>query len=243
MVIDYNALLQECTNGVHPQIMHGIIRQESSFNPYAIGVVNGRLSRQPTTHSEAIATVKMLQRNGMNYSMGLAQVNKQHMGRFGFTAENIFEPCANVKAGATIFNQCHIAAKQRFGNTPHAIGAALSCYYSGNFTTGFKRYGTDKAPYVDSVRANMLTYNNRPAKIGTPALQRAAMTTIRVNQLTPKAQTVAVAVNETVSPPAQNNVVAMTEKQQPTFLISGGMQKTERTDISQNQHLNSSLLF
>ncbi len=29
--------------------------------------------------------------------MGLAQVNKQHMSRFGFTAESIFEPCANVR--------------------------------------------------------------------------------------------------------------------------------------------------
>jgi lytic transglycosylase catalytic len=232
MVIDYNALLQQCTNGVHPQIMHGIIKQESSFNPYAVGVVNGRLSRQPTTKAEAVAVVKTLRSKGMNYSMGLAQVNKQHMSRFGFTAENIFEPCANVKAGAQIFNQCHIAAKQRFGNTAHAIGAALSCYYSGNFTTGFKRYGNDKAPYVESIRAQMLTYANRPRQIGTPQLQRAVM---RITvQTQPKLQTVALTTgNEAVA--VQPEVV-----REKSFLIGG---QTQTVSNQQSTKINSTLLF
>jgi hypothetical protein len=228
MIIDYNALLQQCANGVHPQIMHGIIRQESSFNPYAIGVVNGRLSRQPTTRAEAVAAVRALQSKGMNYSMGLAQVNKQHMSRFGFTAESIFDACANVKAGATIFNQCHVAAKQRFGNTAHAIGAALSCYYSGNFTTGFKRYGNDKAPYVDSVRAQMRTYNNRPSQIGTPKLQHAAMT-IKVQ---PQAKLQTVALTEPVQP----------EATRAKSILVGGLTQPEAAN-NLPQKTNSNLLF
>lgn len=228
MVIDYNQLLQQCTGSVHPQIMHGIIRQESSFNPYAIGVVNGSLSRQPTTKDEAVRAVKTLQAKGMNYSMGLAQVNKQHMRRFGFTAESIFEPCANVKAGAAIFNQCHTAAKAKFGNTPHAIGAALSCYYSGNFTTGFKRYGRDKAPYVDSVRNQMWTYNNRPAQIGTPQLQRAAMT-IRIQTTQPQPVRVA-AVQES------EHIAA--EVRETPFVLTGG---SSSADLPQKP--NSNLIF
>lgn len=189
VIIDYNALLQKCTNGAHPQIMHGIIKQESSFNPYAIGVVNGKLNRQPTSKAEAIVAVKKLQSMNMNFSMGLAQVNKIHMESFGFTAENIFEPCENVKAGATIFNTCYVSAKKKFGDTSHAIDAALSCYYSGNFTTGFKRWGNDKTPYVDSVRAQMKTYAQRPAKIGTPKLQRVAIG-IKIQQLQAQKQVV-----------------------------------------------------
>ncbi len=166
MVIDYDHLLQQCTNGVHPVIMHGIISQESSFNPFAIGVVNGSLSRQPRTFSEGVAAIRSLQARGMNFSVGLAQVNKQHFRRFNFTAETIFEPCANVKAGAMIYKECYAAAERHFGKTQHAIGAALSCYYSGNFQTGFKRYGNDKLPYVTAVSQRMMTYNNRPSKIG-----------------------------------------------------------------------------
>ena len=166
MVVDYNHLLQQCSNGVHPVIMHGIISHESSFNPYAIGVVGGRLARQPASKAEAVGVFHALQSRGMNFSVGLAQVNKQHFRRFGFTAETAFEPCANVKAGALIFRACHDEAKRRFGKTTYAIEAALSCYYSGNFTTGFKRYGNDKKPYVTAVTDRMLTYNNRPSTIG-----------------------------------------------------------------------------
>lgn len=228
MVIDYNALLQQCTNGVHPQIMHGIIRQESSFNPYAIGVVKGRLSRQPVTKAEAVAAVKSLQSKGMNYSMGLAQVNKMHMSRFGLTAESIFEPCANVRAGAKIFNECHISAKRQFDNTAHAIGAALSCYYSGNFTTGFRRWGNDKAPYVDSVRAQMRTYAQRPAQIGTPQLQRAAMAARKLTVL----QT---AANEVVTPESI--------QEQPFLMI--GEQSRLKSNANDNvpPKQNSTLLF
>lgn len=165
-VVDYNQLLQQCTNGVHPVVMHGIISQESSFNPFAIGVVDGRLSYQPKTHAQAVAAVKALAAAKKNYSMGLAQVNKQHMKRFGFTPETIFEPCANVKAGAVIFQECHNWAKSKIGNSPKTYGMALSCYYSGNFSTGFKRYGNDKLPYVTAVAQRMKTYDNRPKTIG-----------------------------------------------------------------------------
>ena len=242
MVIDYNALLQQCTNGVHPQIMHGIIRQESSFNPYAIGVVGSPLKQQPITKAQAVATVKDLQRAGKNYSMGLAQVNKQHMSRFGFTAESIFEPCANVKAGAWVLNQCHIAAKQRFGNTAHAIGAALSCYYSGNFTTGFKRYGKDKAPYVDSVRAQMKTYDNRPAQIGTPQLQKVAMGGVKV-QTGPNFRVVVLPTgnkNVATQPAAPQPVVQPEVVQEKSFLIGGQTQTAVNTQPTKP---NSTLLF
>lgn len=166
MVVDYNQLLQQCTNGVHPVIMHGIISQESSFNPFAIGVVKGSLPRQPRTKAEGIAAIQALKAKGMNFSVGLAQVNKQHFRRFGFTAETIFEPCANVRAGAIIYKDCYASAVSRFGKNQHAIGAALSCYYSGNFQTGFRRWGNDKLPYVTAVSNRMMTYNNRPSKIG-----------------------------------------------------------------------------
>nr|EQB59650.1 VirB1 protein [Kingella kingae KKC2005004457] len=199
-VVDYNQLLQQCTNGVHPVVMHGIISQESSFNPFAIGVVNGRLSHQPKTHAQAVAAVKALSAAKKNYSMGLAQVNKQHMKRFGFTPETIFEPCANVRAGAVIFQECHNWAKSKIGNSPQTYGMALSCYYSGNFSTGFKRYGNDKLPYVTAVAQRMKTYDNRPKKIGAgvqlpPSVFQVAGNPIKTAKLNFNAGTIQAAPN------------------------------------------------
>ncbi|MDK4565484.1 transglycosylase SLT domain-containing protein, partial [Kingella kingae] len=179
------------------------------------------------------AAVKALQSKGMNFSMGLAQVNKMHMSRFNFTAENIFEPCANVRAGAKIFNECHTSAKKRFGSTAHAIGAALSCYYSGNFTTGFKRWRNDKAPYVDSVRAQMKTYAQRPEQIGTPQLQKVAMN-IKIHQAQPKLQTAVLQSDVEIAKPK-----AYYEK---PFLMEGE-QTLKRIASNQPIKQNSTLLF
>ena len=55
-MLDLLALAQECAPNVAPQTMAAIVSVESSKNPYAIGVVGGRLERQPKSHQEAVAT-------------------------------------------------------------------------------------------------------------------------------------------------------------------------------------------
>lgn len=247
MVIDYNHLLQQCTNGVHPVIMHGIISQESSFNPFAIGVVNGRLPRQPQTHAEGIAAIRSLEARGMNFSVGLAQVNKQHFRRFGFNAETIFEPCANVKAGAIIYQECYAAAERRFGKSQQAIGAALSCYYSGNFQTGFRRFGNDRLPYVTAVSQRMLTYNNRPAQIGAGIRHTAAVFKAGENPIT----TIRRQQAATQSGESAPVVLAAAEAQPeaappPTQFVTGSRHVTQLAANETNQRQEqrkSSLLF
>ena len=71
--------------------MRRIVQVESAFNPWAIGVVGGRLERQPSNRDEAIATAEWLERNGYNYSVGLAQVNKTNFARYGLTPQTAFE--------------------------------------------------------------------------------------------------------------------------------------------------------
>lgn len=61
---------------VPKEVMHHVVRVESSYNPYAIGVVGGRLVRQPRTLDEAVSTARMLEQRGLNFSVGLAQVNR-----------------------------------------------------------------------------------------------------------------------------------------------------------------------
>lgn len=89
-----------------PQTLAAIVRIESGFNPYAIGVVHGRLVKQPRHEDEAIATVQALQAAGWNYSAGLTQINRENWSRYGLTARTVFDVCRNLSAGAAILQAC-----------------------------------------------------------------------------------------------------------------------------------------
>ncbi|MGJ7491917.1 lytic transglycosylase domain-containing protein [Variovorax sp. ZT4R33] len=122
-----------CPNLAIPaQVMRHVVHVESGANPFAIGVVGGRLVRQPKTLEEAVATAQMLKSKGYNYSLGAAQVNQVNFRKYGFdTHEKAFDFCANLAAGARILADCHARARGDWGK-------AFSCYYSGNFVTGFR---------------------------------------------------------------------------------------------------------
>ncbi|WP_407910116.1 lytic transglycosylase domain-containing protein [Lysobacter claricitrinus] len=124
-------------------VMHHVVHVESSFNPYAIGVVGGRLARQPANLPEALATVRMLESRGFNFSLGLAQVNRYNLARYGLSSyEQAFQTCPNLRAGSRILAECH----ERSGRD---WGKSFSCYYSGNFVTGFRQ------GYVQKIYASM----------------------------------------------------------------------------------------
>lgn len=127
---------------VPAEVMHHVVRVESSYNPYAIGVVGGRLARQPRSLGEAVSTARMLEQAGYNFSLGLAQVNRHNLTAYGLDShERAFDICPNLRAGARILSECYTRAGRDWGK-------ALSCYYSGNFVTGF-RHG-----YVQKVLAS-----------------------------------------------------------------------------------------
>ncbi len=120
------------------EVMHHVVQVESAFNPYAIGVVGGRLVRQPRNLPEALATVRMLEGRGFNFSIGLAQVNRYNLGKYGLNSyEKAFEPCANLTAGSKILAECYHRAGGDWGKS-------FSCYYSGNFQTDFHHGYVDK---------------------------------------------------------------------------------------------------
>ncbi|WP_028203770.1 lytic transglycosylase domain-containing protein [Paraburkholderia nodosa] len=131
-------LTQQCAPAVAPATMEAIVQVESGFNPYAIGVVNGRLERQPATLDEAVATTRALDAAGWNYSVGLAQLNRSNWTRFGLTSGTVFDPCRNLAAGAAILRGCFERARQSRERAQDALRAGLSCYASGDFFTGFR---------------------------------------------------------------------------------------------------------
>jgi type IV secretion system protein VirB1 len=136
--------LMNCPSMAVPaEVMDYVVRVESSYNPYAIGVVGGHLVRQPNNLAEALATVRMLESKGYNFSLGLAQVNRYNLDKYGLESyEKAFQACPNLRAGSRILAECH----SRSGGD---WGKSFSCYYSGNFVTGY-RHG-----YVQKIYASM----------------------------------------------------------------------------------------
>ncbi len=136
--------LLNCQNmAVSLDVMQHVVHVESSYNPYAIGVVGGHLVRQPRNLPEALATVRMLEERGYNFSLGLAQVNRFNLAKYGLDSyEKAFQECPNLKAGSQILAECY----KRLGGD---WGKSFSCYYSGNGVTGYKH------GYVQKVFASM----------------------------------------------------------------------------------------
>lgn len=144
-------LLLSCAPLVHPGTAKALISTESAGNPYAIGVVGGQLERQPMNPAEALATATQLHRQGWNFSVGLAQINVRNFPALGLDVLTAFDACRNLAAMQTVLLDCFERAAKTSGdrtlvpqpgNTPpkdqQSLRQALSCYYSGNFKTGFE---------------------------------------------------------------------------------------------------------
>lgn len=147
-MLDFIAMAQTCAPDVHPRTLAAIVRTESGFNPFAIGVVNGRLERQPRSLPEAVATAKALVDAKWNASFGLGQINLSNLSAHALDLVTVFDPCKNLKAASSILGEAFDRARLRFPDEQTALKAALSAYYSGNFSTGFKE------GYVERVASN-----------------------------------------------------------------------------------------
>ena len=118
----FSDLSRRCAPEVPVSTMKALVATESGFNPFAIGVVGGRV-RQPKSAAEADAAVKALDAQGFNYSVGLAQINLKN-----------FDPCLNLSTGALILSECYASTAKSLTEAGR-LSQALSCYYSGSRTS------------------------------------------------------------------------------------------------------------
>lgn len=152
------ALIQQCSPDIHPAIANAIVKTESSFNNFAIGVNGGRV-KQPKNYQEAVITAKKLLAENANIDLGLAQINSSNLSWLGLSVEQIFDTCANLKAMQTVYNYCYSKAGENGLGT--RMQRAFSCYNTGNTQTGFKN------GYVNKATKNL---NEIVAKINGKAL-------------------------------------------------------------------------
>jgi type IV secretion system protein VirB1 len=134
-----SVLLAACAPQVHPETASALIAVESARNQYAIGVVGGALVRQPANRQEAIATARALQDDGWNFSVGLGQINLRNFARLGLTTESAFDPCTNLGAMQTVLSECFDRAGVVARTGAARLRDALSCYYSGGFSSGYRQ--------------------------------------------------------------------------------------------------------
>jgi len=135
--MDFLALASECAAFVAPQTLVAIVKTESNYQPFRIGVNGGsRLERQPVSREEAVVTARWLLNKGYNIDLGLGQVNSANLNRVGLTVQDAFDPCKNIKASGTIFHKSYQAALRQYPED-QAFKAALSAYNTGNFRKGF----------------------------------------------------------------------------------------------------------
>lgn len=177
---------------VPAEVMQHVVRVESSFNPYAIGVVGGHLVRQPRNLPEALATVRMLERRGYNFSLGLAQVNRKNLEKYGLDSyERAFQACPNLQAGARILAECYSRSN---GSWPKSF----SCYYSGDFRTGF-RHGYVQKIYA-SIRASAPVDGSRAIEIADSGPSDSPAPATHVRSRVPDAERIASTWPATVVP-------------------------------------------
>lgn len=144
------ALAVKCAPDVAPDTLMRIVKTESGFNPWAIGVVGKPLKRQPRTKEEALDAVRNLNNDGANFSIGLAQINRQYFDVDN--AESVFSPCNNLKMGSDILKDCYSRALKQSETQQQALVKAFSCYYSGNYKRGFVKESNGTS-YVDRIVA------------------------------------------------------------------------------------------
>ncbi|HCA7081282.1 TPA: lytic transglycosylase domain-containing protein [Citrobacter sedlakii] len=196
------ALAMQCAPDVAPDTLTRIVQTESGFNPWAIGVVGKPLKRQPQTKEEALAVVKQLGKEGANFSIGLAQINRQYFDIE--KAEDIFSPCTNLKMGSDILKGCYSRALKVSETEQQALVKSFSCYYSGNYTRGFvkENNGTsyvDRVVAVNTTNVKVPALNEEPIPDQSPRREKPTYDAWDVLQQYPKYSTPAQGNSETAS--------------------------------------------
>ena len=151
------ALLDQCAPQVSPALMQALVRTESAWQPFAIGMDKAQGTvKQPASLPEAISTAKELAVAGRKFSVGLAQIHVSNIGLYGMTWEQAFDACQNLAVGQKILWNFYYRASASGYSGVAAIWAALRGYNSGNVG------GTISDDYANRIFAYM---SRAPAQV------------------------------------------------------------------------------
>lgn len=134
----FHVLAENCAPSVAPAIMEKLIRAESGFNRFAIGV-NGadHQSYSPGSKEEAAQIARKLIAQGHSIDMGLGQINSANLEWLDLTVETVFDTCTNLAASEVVLRDGYDRARKQGSDPQIALHQALSAYNTGTFTRGF----------------------------------------------------------------------------------------------------------
>ena len=141
-------LVQQCAPEVHPDTMLKIIKLESGFHPFVIGVNESpRTVHRFNNPRDAARKARELIAEGKSIDMGLGQINSLNLPLLKMTPEQVFEPCENIRAAALILTEAYTRTSAKTRDQGAALDQALSIYNTGKPDRGIRN------GYVSKVRA------------------------------------------------------------------------------------------
>lgn len=123
--------ISHCAVGVAPSTIQAIVQVESQSHSLALHI-NG-LNQTIVAPNPALAISKATSaiQQGYSVDLGLMQVNNRNLASLGYGLSDMFDPCKNLAAGASILHQDYDLTRQQFKDKQVALKAALSLYNSG----------------------------------------------------------------------------------------------------------------
>jgi type IV secretion system protein VirB1 len=157
-------LAARCAPHMTLEILAAVISLESGFNPFAVRANSDReLARQPSTRAEAIAAATRLAAEGDEVELGLGGLSPAQLRSMGLTLGDAFDPCANLRATASLLRSYRDAATQAGAGAEAARRLMLVSYYGDG----------------DPQAGTLVGYDNRVAAETNALRGRLAAVTIR----------------------------------------------------------------
>lgn len=131
------SLLDRCAPNVGRRTMTAIVRVESGGNPLLIR--DNTLDRTFAPHdaNQGVVWARQLLTLRHSIDLGISQINDANLPKLGFSLREAFDPCINVRGGATILTSDYRAAAAEFGQGQYALRRAIGAYNSGSLYAGY----------------------------------------------------------------------------------------------------------
>ncbi|WP_145145448.1 lytic transglycosylase domain-containing protein [Roseomonas gilardii] len=142
MILELSVVAQlaaRCAPSVAFETLAAVMRTESGFKPFALGV-NGPGGGPifPETREAAVAlATDLIERQGRSVDLGLMQVNSGNLRALGLTVAEVLDPCTNLAAGARILREGYAMASRGEADPQQALRVAFSRYNTGHPERGF----------------------------------------------------------------------------------------------------------
>ncbi len=124
------AFIMMCAPDVDPATVQDIIRRGEAGGPYAINI-NGGDRVTPRDIADALSLTKQAIAAGKTVDIGYMQVNSRTGAGLGYSVEDLFDPCLNLRAGSRVLADFYAKAVLTYGEGQAALRAALSAYNTG----------------------------------------------------------------------------------------------------------------